>query len=76
MSQVTIYIDDETEARTRAAAQAAGVSLSRWITSVLRSRVASAWPDDVAAMEGSWQSQTDTLTFDASNAADLPREPL
>lgn len=75
MSQVTIYIDDDTEARTRAAARAAGVPLSRWITSVLRSRVGSAWPADVAAFEASWRPKDDGPEPD-SQGGDLPREPL
>ncbi len=76
MTQITIYIDDETGARTRAAAQAAGVSLSRWIGTVLRSRVGSAWPADVAALEGSWKRRDDAPEHDAPAGTDLPREPL
>ncbi len=76
MSQVTIYMDEETEARTRAAARAAGVSLSRWIAEVLRSRVASAWPADVAALEGSWRSPDDVDPMHRVDGADLPREPM
>jgi len=74
MSQVTIYMDDDTEARTRAAARAAGVSLSRWITGVLRSRMESAWPAHIAALEGSWHPQDDGP--DLPDGVDLPRESL
>ena len=76
MSQVTIYMDDETEAKTRAAARAAGVSLSRWIAEVLRSRVGSTWPADVAALEGSWGSPEDSAPTEPGPHGDLPREPL
>lgn len=76
MSQVTIYIDKETEARAKAAAQEAGVSLSRWITSVIRSRVGQGWPADVAAMAGSWRPTSDASEEDDEECPDLPREPL
>lgn len=76
VSQITIYIDDDTEARTRAAAQAAGVSVSRWITGVLRSKVGSIWPAEVAVLHGSWRPQDDGPTCDSFQVADLPREPL
>jgi hypothetical protein len=76
MSQVTIYIDDDTEQRTRAAARAAGVSVSRWIAGVLRSRVGAAWPADVAALAGSWRPQDDGPACDAAGGSDLARESL
>lgn len=74
MAQVTIYMDDETEARTREAARKEGVSLSRWIALVLRHRLASAWPPDVAALAGAW-GQGDEPSTNATGA-DIPREPL
>lgn len=76
MSQVTIYIDDDTEERTRKAARAAGVSLSRWIADVLRSRVGAAWPADVVALGGSWRRQDDGPERDPAEVSDLSREPL
>ena len=74
VAQVTIYIDEETEARTRAAANAAGLSLSRWISEALRDRTRSEWPPDVVALAGSWLSNEAEPS--ASGDADLPREPL
>ncbi len=76
MSQVTIYIDDDTEERTRTAARAAGVSLSRWIADVLRSRVGAAWPADVVALGGSWRQRDDGPGNDPAEVGDLAREPL
>ncbi len=76
MAQVTIYIDDDTEARTRAAARTAGVSVSRWIADMLRCRIGAAWPADVVALEGSWQPQDDGPGCDPADARDLAREPL
>lgn len=75
----TIYIDDDTEQRTRAAAGAAGMSVSRWITEVLRARLA-AWPADVAELAGSWRSPDEGVAGGAAGASgrgdDVTREPL
>jgi hypothetical protein len=54
MSQVTIYLDDDTEKRARAAADAGGDSLSRWISGVIRERTATTWPQHVLDLAGSW----------------------
>ena len=56
MSQVTLCIDDEAEARTRAAAEAAGVSLSRSIDDVLRAKARTEWPADVVALRRAWRN--------------------
>jgi hypothetical protein len=54
MSQVTIYLDDDTEKRARAAANASGDSLSRWISGVIREKTATTWPQRVLDLAGSW----------------------
>lgn len=54
MSQVTIYLDEETARSARAAAAAAGLSVSRWITDLIRERASTEWPRDVAALAGLW----------------------
>ena len=74
MSQVTIYLDPEVETKARAAAAAAGLSLSRWISDVLRERTTDSWPSAVREAAGSW---TDfPLRAEHAADADLPREPL
>ena len=54
MSQVIIYLDDETEKRARAAADASGDSLSKWISGVIREKTATTWPQNVLDLAGSW----------------------
>ncbi len=76
MAQVTIYIDEETEALTRAAAGAAGVSLSRWISQMLRAQARTEWPADVAALEGAWRTSTGEPPDSAASGDDAAREPL
>jgi predicted DNA-binding protein len=40
MGQVTIYLDDETEARLKASAKRKGVPVSRWIAELVREATA------------------------------------
>jgi hypothetical protein len=54
MSQVTIYLDDDTEKRARAAADASGDSLSKWISGAIREKTATTWPQHVLDLAGSW----------------------
>jgi hypothetical protein len=52
MGKLTIYLDEHTEKRARKAARLEGVSLSKWIASVLRAKTATAWPKEVLDLEG------------------------
>jgi hypothetical protein len=52
MPQVTLYIDEETDAKARAAAESAGVSYSRWVADLIRSRTRDEWPDSIRRLAG------------------------
>ena len=54
MAQVTIYLDDETEEKARAAARSKGVSLSKWVAERVRQGALSDWPDYVRELAGAW----------------------
>jgi hypothetical protein len=54
MGQVTIYLDDKTEDRARAAAQSRGVSLSKWVAERVRQGAQTEWPDYVRELAGAW----------------------
>lgn len=54
MPQVTIYLDDDTEARMRAAAQAEGIPVSRWIARLVQERTRTEWPAHVRDLAGAW----------------------
>jgi hypothetical protein len=44
MAQVTLYLDEET------AAKASGLSQSKWVTKVIRQKIADEWPPQMAAL--------------------------
>jgi len=54
MSQITIYLDEETEALLKAAVEASGVSQSKWVADAVRQRVRSEWPPSIAQLAGAW----------------------
>lgn len=52
MSQITLYLDDATQALVDQAAQANGVSKSRWVADLIRKYAAQEWPQDCMALAG------------------------
>lgn len=74
MPQVTLYIDEETDAKARAAAESAGVSYSRWVADLIRSRTRDEWPDSVRRLAGSVPDFPLRTTDDATDIARVPFE--
>ncbi|MGH8690836.1 MAG: CopG family transcriptional regulator [Burkholderiales bacterium] len=54
MGQVTIYLDDKTEDKARAAARAEGVPLSKWVAQRIQRPARGEWPEAVRALAGAW----------------------
>lgn len=52
MSQITLYLDDATQALVEQAAQANGLSKSRWVAEIIRKYAAYEWPQDCLALAG------------------------
>jgi hypothetical protein len=72
MSQITLYLDEATQALVDQAAQANGVSKSRWVSDIIRKYAAHEWPQDCLDLAGRF---ADFPLRDDSPAqpADLPR---
>lgn len=75
MGQVTIYLDEETERKMKAAANAAGLSYSKWVAKIIAERARNEWPEQVAALAGAWRNDGGDVE-DAESAEDIPREPF
>jgi hypothetical protein len=54
MGEVTIYLDDATERRVKAAARKSRVSVSQWIAELVQSRTGTDWPPEVRELAGAW----------------------
>ncbi|MDH6594602.1 hypothetical protein M2165_004491 [Variovorax sp. TBS-050B] len=82
MSQVTIYLDDESEKAARAAAAAANLSLSRWFAQFAereRQRQKADWQSVFAAADeqkAAWDVFPLTEEMHKDLPPDTPRESL
>jgi len=73
MSQITLYLDDATQALVEQAAQASGVSKSRWVAEIIRKYAAHEWPQDCLNLAGSFADFPLREESAASQSADVPR---
>lgn len=72
MSQITLYLDDATQALVDEGAQASGLSRSRWVAEAIRKYAAHEWPEDCLGLAGRFADFP--LREDApAVAADTPR---
>jgi hypothetical protein len=73
MSQITLYLDDDTQALVEQAAAADGVSKSRWVAEIIRKHAAHEWPRNCLAAAGQFADfplrDDDQMTL----PADAPR---
>jgi hypothetical protein len=76
MGQITLYLDDDTESRVKRAARAARLSVSRWVSNLIREKTASEWPDAVREMAGSWPDLPTAEELRKKLPEDVPREPF
>jgi hypothetical protein len=71
---VTLYVDDETLKRVRNAAAMAGMSMSAWLTKLVRERTENEWPREAIELVGAWRDMPDAERLRAQQPEDLPRE--
>lgn len=74
MPQVTIYLDSETEAHLRSAAEQAGMSKSKWVAELIRAKTARSWPETVRELGGSWHDFPTLEELRRGQGSDVPRE--
>lgn len=76
MGQVTIYLEDELEAKMAADAKARKLSKSKWIATVIREKLATEWPHEVREAAGSWDDFPSIEEIRDSTHTDIGRENL
>ena len=54
MGKVTFYLDDETEAKMRATAQASQLPVSQWVVQLIQQELSTQWPAEVVELAGAW----------------------
>jgi hypothetical protein len=73
MSQITLYLDDATQALIEQAARANGLSKSRWVSEIIREYAAHEWPQDCLALAGSFADFPLREQSQTALPADVPR---
>ncbi len=73
MSQITLYLDDATQALVEQAALANGLSKSRWVAEIIRKYASHEWPQDCVALAGRFADFPLREEGAASQSADMPR---
>ena len=76
MGQVTIYLEDELEAKMIADAKARKLSKSKWIATVIREKLVDEWPTAICESAGSWGDFPDLEDLRGESHADTVREGL
>lgn len=76
MGQVTIYIDEDTEKKMIASARAKNVSKSKWVSGVIRDKLAKEWPASVRELAGSWEDFPSAEDIREMVGQDAERENL
>lgn len=77
VAQVTIYLDDESDARLKEAARAEGLSVSKWIARLIEEKTRNEWPPGLRALSGAWAGDfPEAEQLRRGVCPDLPRETL
>ncbi len=72
-----IYLDDKTELLARKAAEAEGISLSKWIAGVIRKNTGTEWPKDILELAGTWPEDfPEVEELRRNQPSDIERESL
>jgi hypothetical protein len=74
MGQVTIYLEAEIEAKMRKAAKSMHVSQSKWISTLIKEKVADKWPESVLKLAGAWSDFPTAEEIRSTQGADTVRE--
>jgi len=73
MAQITLYLDEATQALVEQAAQANGMSKSRWVAEIIRKFAAQEWPRDCLELAGRFPDFPLPEEDPTSLPADVPR---
>ncbi len=73
MSQISLYLDDATQALVDQAAQANGMSKSRWVAEIIRKYAAHEWPQDCLVLAGRFADFPLREENPTAQPADVPR---
>lgn len=73
MAQITLYIDEATQARLREAAEERKVSQSQFVADLIRKATSAQWPNEVLTLFGSMPDFPSAQELRAGQGEDVPR---
>lgn len=76
MSQITIYLDQNTEMMMRKFVKKMGSSLSQWLTGLIKKELVSLWPESVKKLAGACPNFPSVQEIRNTFGADVKREEL
>ena len=76
MGQVTIYLEDNIEAKMRSAAKSMNISQSKWIANIIKEKVVDEWPESVRNLAGAWKDLPSIEEIRSNPDRDVLRETL
>ncbi|MFC1823321.1 CopG family transcriptional regulator [Thermodesulfobacteriota bacterium] len=76
MSQVTIYLDKETEHKMKNIVKQSGISNSKWIANLIREKTENVWPEKIHQLAGAWKDIPTTEEIHEKIGRDIARESL
>jgi len=76
MGQITIYLDKQTEEKMRSLARTMEISQSKWISSLIREKLQTEWPDSIVTLSGAWETFPSAEEIRAGLGEDSLREVI
>ncbi len=76
MSQVTIYLDKDTEEKMRVFTKSLRVSQSKWIAALIQEKLQNEWPELVVSLAGAWVDFPSAEEIRSELGQDVAREQI
>jgi len=76
MGQVTIYLEDDVEKKMALAAKSVHLSKSKWVSHLIREKVANEWPKSVSGLAGAWEDMPTLEDIRSGMSNDAARENI
>ncbi|AFV96662.1 MULTISPECIES: hypothetical protein [unclassified Sulfuricurvum] len=74
MAQMTIYLDNELESKVKQNVAAMGISLSQFVSGLIRKELHEEWSPAIHQLAGAWDDFPDAKSLRDSEAHDCARE--
>ncbi len=76
MSQITVYLDKETEEKLRNLTKSLDISPSEWVAALIREKLQNEWPESVISLAGTWSDFPTAGAIRADLGTDTERKAI